>query len=198
MLSAIEANLRQVSPHSLLADLAEQSFRDDSSNDDQHKAAPLFSRWQQPLDFDTIFPFNFFLQGYTVDAPPIVTSRPATLSLVQRTFDERSNSTSLTLTLDKTNHELGSMRFRADLLEWSLTTHQPHLDRGWYVMRAVAGRGGDSTYTFDMTLRGRPSTLRFHLGAVRFQRSDFYSEFLKTKFKKIYTKKYIQNLNPKN
>lgn len=52
----------------------------------------VFVRWTEPLDFDGIFPYNYFLEGFVLNATTFDFKNPM-LTQLNRTFDESTNIT---------------------------------------------------------------------------------------------------------
>jgi hypothetical protein len=136
----------------------------------------VFKPWTQPLDFDAVYPFNFFLTGVVVDGTPISVPAPR-FALRRAEFDAARNERHIVVSVDYHEHEAMTFRFRGDLLRWAVWDHLPTQTRGWYVGRCVAGRTGSKTFELDLTFRGNQS-VPFQFAGMRFQVNENFAEFV--------------------
>jgi hypothetical protein len=172
MLRTVIANAQSLPTTSKLRRLAP-----DSTLFTQTAVERVFQHWTQPLDFDTIYPFNHFLQGYVLEAPPLSLRAPV-VTVVRATYDAARNERHLVVKADYHVHEAMTFRFRADLVRWTMYENEPMptQTRGWYVGRHVSGREGSKVLELDVTVRGNAS-VPFQFAAMRFDTTDDFAEF---------------------
>lgn len=136
----------------------------------------VFKPWTQPLDFDAVYPFNFFLTGVVVDGTPISVPAPQ-FELVKAEFDAARNERHIVVNIDYHEHEAMTFRFRGDLVRWTIWDQLPTQTRGWYVGRCVAGRTGSKRFELDLTFRGNAS-VPFQFAGMRFNVNENFAEFV--------------------